>query len=1261
MKQVSLLAPIQHVSFIQNFQSKIDESNVSHHLNSFNEINHSILHSQPSLLVYTVGNCIFVQNEKKFNKIELESQYCTSIKGIYEEFVSFDSKSLNIFTKENKENIRNNFERGSINEINRSKLWIFGGKYLGVLHFNTKEIEECKLQTIFSGNGRDWIMELKVFGDYLVLGYPHNCIEIFKIHHKENNFTTILPLKFVTGPRKSLLYSMSIIIREKNNTKDSLNIEESKDTQIDKNHNILSNSMHSYQDNIDPFASSNVDLLIASGTIFGQVCIWNSTGEELAFLKGHEGSIFSINWNDTKDAVATTSDDRTVRYWKLKWSLDNANKSSIELEYLKTYFGHASRVWYSIFHNEYIISAGEDATIRFWNIQSENCVYILKGHSVKSIWKICVSPDGKWLVSGGGDSSVKTWPLDDILETINLFYNFNIEIPITSTKEMIRGIQYNKNENQVPITFVATSSGNIYSVSPKQNLRSVYQHSKYVNDILRFILSPCNEYAAIVSSTGECHIIKISSSEIICTFQLLTKSKPLDVYWFIFNGVHHIFAPIFDGTLYHYISKDNFESKPQFLREYSLPTTVSYLLFKPELNLLICGDKNGNVRLLNANPEKLSNEVELNNSKPYFSMRKLHQKEKIVSLTIQQNRLYTMSVDGVLWILRLELQLDGTYILIKENLFRLFNIIPHIEHMYISSITGDIIVSGFHSTYFIVYNLTQRSRIACIDTGGHRRIHNIFYDDNSGYSISYSIGEKLYIYHQPKPKSPHSYLNNQTIMNNYLEPYSTIHGQFHGRSTYSVHSISKNTNNLDSILYITGSEDCSLLITELSYKSELNKFICQHSLEIHESPTRCIASCSRNSPNSFIMISGGGKEELSIYTLRLKENTNHPSINDHIRKMNESQMRQHLFYENNYVEVTLHYFDSLTDQFLHLFHPELVMSNSLVDDIKYRIMSIAIFPVYNISFKELYVIAVGGSDAKLKIFLWDMETLIPVAVSSSHRGVIKKMKSVLTNDGKYLLITTATDSLIQYYDITNILEKAIVNLKDGAYSDLRISESFCPSPEYNPRKSTRKAKKLAKLNIISDNSNESTKLQENELNNSKKTRLNSDTEIKERKRIKLDIMELKPLQIYEKMHQNGINSLHVHYDQASNLLYIITGSDDQSVCLLKIQINQNGNITSYYQMKEAHTSTVTGVYTDGLIAISTSTDQRVVSYDIIENQLKIREATVTCIADPMDMNVIKVQSNSSSIANLNDKISDNDVCYRISIVGDGMEIIDFKH
>ncbi|QDT39372.1 WD domain, G-beta repeat [Stratiformator vulcanicus] len=55
-----------------------------------------------------------------------------------------------------------------------------------------------------------------------------------------------------------------------------------------------------------------------------------------------------------------------------------------------------------------IVSGGGDWTLKVWDAESGQETLTLTGHT-SSVYSVCFSPDGKRIVSGGYDRTLKVW------------------------------------------------------------------------------------------------------------------------------------------------------------------------------------------------------------------------------------------------------------------------------------------------------------------------------------------------------------------------------------------------------------------------------------------------------------------------------------------------------------------------------------------------------------------------------------------------------------------------------------------------------------------------------------------------------------------------------------------------------------------------------------------------------------------------------------------------------------------------------------
>jgi WD40 repeat protein len=195
---------------------------------------------------------------------------------------------------------------------------------------------------------------------------------------------------------------------------------------------------------------SPMQLLVASGTAFGEIVIWSismlqeSVEARRHFVfTGHEGSIFGVRVSDDLNMsdgsklrmLASCSDDRTIRIWNISelntgTVLASENIKEVERDSSRTTgflnyvseeataasrdlciasgMGHLSRIWDIRFtiekgiHENYVatvLSAGEDATCQKWHLIFDNSkrkafalvhAAMKSYHEGKNVWSLAL-------------------------------------------------------------------------------------------------------------------------------------------------------------------------------------------------------------------------------------------------------------------------------------------------------------------------------------------------------------------------------------------------------------------------------------------------------------------------------------------------------------------------------------------------------------------------------------------------------------------------------------------------------------------------------------------------------------------------------------------------------------------------------------------------------------------------------------------------------------------------------------------------------
>ncbi|TPX64184.1 hypothetical protein SpCBS45565_g06081 [Spizellomyces sp. 'palustris'] len=151
------------------------------------------------------------------------------------------------------------------------------------------------------------------------------------------------------------------------------------------------------------------EVLLASGTVFNQVLLWNIFGRNddgdgvvVKKLIGHEGVIFNIRFSTDGTRLVSSSDDRTIRVWDTR--LDSRKQATV-------LYGHAARIWDCRIINNLVVSISEDSTCRVWDITTEECIACWEGHDGKNVWSVDIDPQHNTVATGGNDGGIRLWNL----------------------------------------------------------------------------------------------------------------------------------------------------------------------------------------------------------------------------------------------------------------------------------------------------------------------------------------------------------------------------------------------------------------------------------------------------------------------------------------------------------------------------------------------------------------------------------------------------------------------------------------------------------------------------------------------------------------------------------------------------------------------------------------------------------------------------------------------------------------------------------
>jgi WD40 repeat protein len=155
---------------------------------------------------------------------------------------------------------------------------------------------------------------------------------------------------------------------------------------------------------------------LVSGSTDGCVHLWEAApGTGLAQdtvptrLEGHHGKIMSVVWSPDGMRLASCSGSGGSGELFV-WDVERAVR-------VQTFAGQPSMVsalaWRrngTCLHKDQLVSGGSDGMLRWWDVESGQCVKIQTAHQ-GTIQSLRVSPDGQMLASCGDDGAIMIWDM----------------------------------------------------------------------------------------------------------------------------------------------------------------------------------------------------------------------------------------------------------------------------------------------------------------------------------------------------------------------------------------------------------------------------------------------------------------------------------------------------------------------------------------------------------------------------------------------------------------------------------------------------------------------------------------------------------------------------------------------------------------------------------------------------------------------------------------------------------------------------------
>jgi WD40 repeat protein len=243
--------------------------------------------------------------------------------------------------------------------------------------------------------------------------------------------------------------------------------------------------------------------ILASGSQNGEIKLWTlPEAKLLSLFKEHSSAVYSTNFSQDGKMLVSGSIDKTIKIWSvinkklgdsLKSNINAINTVCFNLDgtilaaggdkitlykapgggKIKTLKGRSTvnSLKFSP-DGRFLISGSRDKTIKIWSTSDWRLIKTLTGHD-DSVISIDISRNGKIIASGSRDKSIKLWSFTDgeLLATLNGHTDYVFSVSFSPDNKLLASGSKDKTiklwsvEDKKILNTLEGHSGPVYSVS----------------------------------------------------------------------------------------------------------------------------------------------------------------------------------------------------------------------------------------------------------------------------------------------------------------------------------------------------------------------------------------------------------------------------------------------------------------------------------------------------------------------------------------------------------------------------------------------------------------------------------------------------------------------------------------------------------------------------------------------------------------------------------------------------------------------------